>query len=174
MLFSSNDNISRNHFSILQIILILLFISTWNQPIKAKEKISIYIIGPTFSKHFKNPGKNLREFHLGIGAEIQWKYKCLLLGWHGYYMDKDSLDHKSYWTGLTVGIHIVKPKKFRITPFLIVGGIKKREYHAGKFSFLLLPVLSFGYKWFGINLGIIPKIPDVTNPLLYFQFKIKL
>ena len=155
-------------------ILILFFIATWLHPGLAKSNVSFYLIGPGFSKHLQTSYTSFREFHPGIGAEFQWKMKRWFLGWHGYYMHKDSLNHESAWTGLILGVEIGKTRKFWFAPFIIVGGISKKEYHEGRFSFFALPVISAGYKRFGFNLGFIPSIPNVTNPLLILQFKYRI
>ena len=154
--------------------LMFVFIATCLQPGHAKSNTSFYIIGPSFSKHLQTSYNSFREFHPGIGLEFQWKKKLWILGWHGYYMHKDSLNHKSFWTGLTLGLEVGKKRKFWFSPFIIVGGITKKEYHEGKFSFFGLPVISAGYNRFGINLGFIPRIPNVTDPLFILQFKYRI
>jgi hypothetical protein len=141
---------------------------------KEKRDLSIYIIGPGISKHLRTSYTEFNEFHPGIGCEFKLNFNRWILGFHGYYMHKDSLNHEASWTGLTAGYRFGGKNKLWCEPFIMIGGIKKREYRAGKFSPFALPVFSIGYKWLGFNLGYIPEIPEVTNPILIFQIKVRI
>ena len=138
------------------------------------ERVSVYLIGPSVSKHFEPSSPNLNEFHPGVGSELQLTLKHWVLGFHGYYMIEDSHYDEAFWMGLTAGYRIGKKKKFWAEPTLIVGGMKKKDYQSGKFSFFALPVLSVGYKFIGFNLGYIPKISDISKPILIFQIKLRI
>jgi hypothetical protein len=158
----------------LSILLIFILLPAGITYINAQKKSSFWIIGPSATKHFSTSYKNFNELHPGLGGEFQLFFNSWALGIHGYYMIKDSLNNDAFWTGLSAGYRIGPEKKFWCKPFVIVGGIKKREFHSGKFGLFALPVLSLGYRRFGFNIGYIPRIPEVTRPILIIQFKYRL
>jgi hypothetical protein len=168
----TNGDPMKKLFIPITFFLILSLTGTYN--LHPLENPSISIIGPSFSKHFATSYSGFNYFHPGIGGEFQTSFKKWIFGFHGYYMFKDSLDHKAYWTGITAGYRFGSKQKLWCEPFMIIGGIKKMEYHSGKFGFFALPVLSIGYNRFGFNVGYIPKIPNVTNPILIVQAKLRL
>jgi hypothetical protein len=133
---------------------------------------SLLIIGPSISKHSAG-FEHLNQKHPGFGAEFQVDYKKWVVGLHGYYMFEDSWNQKSYWTGLTGGIRIGDKNSLWCKPFLLVGGISKKQYNEGKFSVFALPGVAIGYKGVGVNISYIPRIPDVTEPLWIFQIKFR-
>lgn len=133
----------------------------------------LILIGPSISKHFNTPYE-FNQWHPGIGGEFRFMFKKWKLGIYGYYMSKDSNNRHAYWGGVTTGYFIGSNHSLWCEPFIIIGGIKKHEFHSGQFGFFALPVLSLGYQRFGINIGFIPTIPEVTNPVLIVQFKFKI
>ena len=158
----------------ISILLFFILLHGGNISLYARKNSSFFIIGPSISKHFSRSSYDFNQWHPGFGAEFQFSLKKWVLGFHGYYMIKDSLNHNAYWTGATAGYRIGSKKKFWCEPFVIIGGIKKREYHSGKFGPFLLPVLSVGYKGAGFNISYIPRLPGVTDPILVFQIKLRI
>jgi hypothetical protein len=156
------------------ILLSFFTFQTWSSSLDAHKDISAFIIGPSVSEHYANPYTGFNKLHPGFGGEFQLSLKKWILGVHGYYMFKDSLDHKAYWLGLTAGYQFGSKNKLWLQPFLIIGGIKKRELYSGNFWFFALPVLSLGYKMAGLNVAYIPRLPEVTNPILIIQIKLRI
>ncbi len=156
------------------LVLAVILVSGWCLPLDAQKNGSLLLVGPSFSKHYASHYDGFKEFHPGFGAEFQVSRKHLVLGFQGYYMAQDSLNNNAYWSGFTAGYRFGKINKFWCEPFLIAGGIKKREYNAGKFGFFALPFFSAGYKWIGFNIGYIPRLSGVTEPILVVQLKIRL
>lgn len=158
----------------ISILFLFLLFQGGNTSLCAQKNSAVFIMGPSFSKHYATSYTGFKQLHPGFGGEFQLSLKNWVLGVHGYYMFKDSLDHKAYWTGLTAGYRFGSKKKLWCEPFVIIGGIKKREYHSGKFGLFALPVLSVGYKGFGLNIGYIPRLPEVTDPILIIQVKLRI
>jgi hypothetical protein len=161
---------------VLFFLTLLFFIAfqTRSSSLNAHKDTSVFIIGPSVSEHYANPYTGFNKLHPGFGGEFQLSFKKWMLGVHGYYMFKDSLYHKAYWLGLTAGYRFGSKNKFWCEPFLIIGGIKKRELYSGNFGFFALPVLALGYKMVGLNVGYIPRLPEVTNPILIIQIKLRI
>lgn len=160
--------------SYFKFILIGFIIVSLKPHIIAKTRIFAYIIGPGVSKHFEPSAPNLNEFHPGVGGEFQLSLNRWVLGFHGYYMIEDSHYDEAFWMGATVGYRIGKRSNLWFEPTLIIGGMKKRDYRSGEFSFIALPILSAGYKFIGFNLSYTPKISDISKPILFFQIKIRI
>ncbi len=161
----------------VQFVLFLFFfilLMGWNLALNAQKNSALFLMGPSVSKHYAPSYMKFKQLHPGFGGEFQMTLKKWVLGVHGYYMIKDSRNHNAYWTGITAGYRIGSKTKLWCEPFLLIGGIKKREYHSGKFDLFALPVLSFGYKTVGLNVGYIPRIPQVTEPILIVQVKIRI
>ncbi|MDQ1354245.1 MAG: hypothetical protein QG657_4554 [Acidobacteriota bacterium] len=161
-------------YKILFVCLNIGLIILLNQTLAARAHYSIYLNGPSISKHFDPYRRHYNYFHPGIGGELYFYSGRLLWGFHGHFMMKDSLNNSAYWTGAVVGWSLGNKNKWWLEPFIIIGGIKKNEYNAGKFGPFALPVLSLGYKRIGINLCYIPKLPRVTYPILLVQIKLRL
>jgi hypothetical protein len=157
-------------FVCLNIGLLLFF----NRTLAARAHYSIYLNGPSTSKHFDPYRRQFNYFHPGIGGELYFYSGRLLWGFHGHFMMKDSLNNSAYWTGFVVGWSLGNKNKIWLEPFVIIGGIKKNEYNGGKFGPFALPVLSVGYKRIGFNLCYIPKLRRVTYPILLVQIKVRL
>ena len=136
---------------LISILLLLIFFHGWNTALDAQKNSSVFVMGPSLSKHYATSYTEFRQFHPGFGGEVQLAFNKWVLGLHGYYMIKDSMDYNAYWTGLTAGYHFGSKKKLWCEPFLIIGGIKKREYHSGKFGLFALPVLAIGYYKSGLS-----------------------
>lgn len=141
--------------------------------LNASRQISVYFLGPSISKHFIPSSPYLNELHPGLGGEFQVSFSRWVFGLHGYLMVRDSHYQIAYWMGITGGYRIGKKKGFWLEPALIMGGIKKFDYLSGNFSFFALPMCAIGYGIFGLNVGYIPKIPNVINPILSLQIKIR-
>lgn len=159
---------------LISILLVFILSLGWNIALDAQKNSSFFVMGPSLSQHYATSYTGFRQFHPGFGGEVKLSLNKWVLGLHGYYMIKDSMEYNAYWTGLTAGYRFGSKKKLWCHPFVIIGGIKKREYHSGKFGLFALPVLAIGYNGFGLNVGYIPKLPGVTNPILIFQVKVRI
>jgi hypothetical protein len=151
----------------------ILFLHSISFPATPTDKFSIYINGPSISKHFDPYYHDYRDFHPGLGGEFYYQKKKWIIGFNGHYMFKDSSDQKAYWFGLVNGISIGNKKKLWLEPFILIGGIKKAEYNSGNFGFFAMPFLSMGYNCVGFNIAFIPKLTNITYPVLLVQIKIK-
>ncbi len=143
-------------------------------PTGLTDRFSIYISGPSVSKHFDPYYNKYNDFHPGLGGEFYYYDKKWIIGFNGHYMFKDSGDQKAYWVGVVNGISLGIKKKFWFEPFIIIGGLKKAEYNSGKFGFFAMPFLSAGFNRIGINVAFIPKLQDITYPILLVQIKIRI
>lgn len=162
-------------FSPLFIIIIgILSLSDSTYAAQTKNYWSLYISGPSVSKHFDPYHNQYNDFHPGIGAELYYHHNRWFFGVNGHYMLKDSTDLKAYWMGGVTGFLLGKPRKIWIEPFVLIGGIKKAEYQNGQFAFFAIPCLSFGYNGIAVNVVYIPKLNGVTYPILLMQIKIRL
>ena len=117
---------------IIPITFLLILSLTGTRNLHPLENPSISIIGPSLSKHFATSYSDFNYFHPGIGGEFQTSFKKWIFGFHGYYMFKDSLDHKAYWTGITAGYRFGSKQKLWCEP-------KKRNTTQGNSVSLLFP-----------------------------------
>jgi hypothetical protein len=154
-------------------LLIILCLYQAVFPATRAHRFSFYINGPSITKHFDPYHREYNDFHPGIGGEFYFHNKKWIIGLNGHYMFKDSFDRKAYWIGLVNGISLGNYKRLWFEPFIIIGGLKKAEYNYGKFGFFAMPFLSVGYNRFGINIGYIPKLQNITFPILLVQIKIR-
>lgn len=160
-------------------LILLVFLTgtgLWcSEPVeKVEAKTHIYINGPSVSKHLFNHEGTLNEWHPGIGAELQRFFGNWFLGVNGHYMSEDSNMHFAYWACLSGGYRFGKLNGLWGELSLIAGGLKKKEYQNGRLSFFGLPVVSVGYKWFGINISYIPQRYRINEGLIVFQLKIRI
>jgi len=138
----------------------------------AESRYLLHLTGPSVSKHFNAYHDQFNDFHWGLGIEAYYKKNNWLLGVNGHYMFNDSTGRPSYWIGVAPGYFVGEQKKIWGSLAVIVGGLKKVEYNQGRFSFFALPYLTMGYHRIGLNVGYIPRIVHVTNPILLVQLKI--
>jgi hypothetical protein len=132
----------------------------------------IHLTGPSLTKHFGPYHDQFNDFHLGLGVEAYYRKNHWLFGCNGHFMFNDSNGRTAYWIGIVPGYFVGNQKKLWGSLAVIVGGIKKNEYNEGRFSFFGLPYITVGYGRIGLNAGYIPKIVNVTYPILIFQLKI--
>jgi hypothetical protein len=156
----------------LSVVFIFFFRLEATQPAQTG-RFSVYINGPSISKHFDRYYSDYNDFHPGIGGEFYYHKKRWTVGFNGHYMFKDSSFQKSYWFGVVNGITFGNRKKFWIEPSIIAGGIKKAEYNDGKFGIFAMPLLSVGYNRLGFNIAYIPYLRNMTYPILLVQIKIQ-
>jgi hypothetical protein len=112
---------------IIPLLLLFIFCHGWAIASYAKKDSLLFIIGPSISKHYATHYTGFNKFHPGFGGEFQLSLNKWVLGVQAYYMIKDSLDHKAYWTGITAGYRFGSKRGLWCTPFFIIGGIKKKR-----------------------------------------------
>jgi hypothetical protein len=137
-----------------------------------QERFLVYLTGPSLSRHFHPYHDRFNDLHLGVGVEAYLCKNRLLLGVNGHYMFNDSMDRPSYWVGVAPGYFTGRQKKWWAALALVAGGLKKHEYNRGRFSLFALPYLTVGFKRAALNIGFIPRIAGVTNPILLVQLKV--
>jgi len=140
--------------------------------LSGQNRFLVHLTGPSLSRHFGPYYDKFNDFHLGLGVEAYYRKNHWLLGGNGHFMFNDSNDRASYWIGIAPGYFVGDQKKLWGSLAVVVGGLKKHEYNEGRFSLFALPYLTFGYNRIGLNIGYIPKIVNVTHPILLAQLKV--
>lgn len=154
------------------LLLLLLGLALAPAWLSGQERFLVYLTGPSLSRHFSPYHDRFNDFHLGLGVEAYFRKNRLLLGVNGHYMFNDSNNRTSCWIGVAPGYFVGTQKKLWAALAAVVGGLKKHEYNNGRFSLFALPYLTIGYNRIGLNIGYIPKISNVTCPILLVQLKI--
>jgi hypothetical protein len=170
-----------NYFTLPRAAKILIFLFSLLLAVSlqpAEKRYSLFINGPSYSKHFSKYDKYFNNFHLGLGVEADYRLeRNWFLGGHIHYMFKDSAEKKAYWGGLTIGKILWgrgRRHGFWAEPALIIGMMKKAEYNLGKLGFFVMPIFSVGYKFIALNAVYIPKITALNIPYHIALVQIKL
>jgi len=124
------------------------------------------------SQHFGPYRGQLNDLHLGIGVEAYRGGRHWRIGCSGHYMFNDSKDRAAYWLGVAPGYFVGNQRKLWASLALVAGGLKKAEYRDGRFSIFAMPFLAVGYNRVALNVAYIPRIVDVSYPVLLIQIKV--
>lgn len=151
-------------------MLLLTLVAT---PLHAAKCATLFLNGPSLSKHFRSWHSEVRDFHWGVGAEY-YRGRRWFYGLNGHAMFNDSMGRLAYWIGVAGGYRLGRTNRFWLEPSLMAGGIKKHEYRQGRFAPFALPYLALGWKRVGLNVVLIPRIAGVTQPILLVQVKARM
>ena len=156
------------------ILLLLLGLAAAAPAFADAGRCLVFLTGPSVSKHFHPYDDRFNNSHMGLGIEAYYRKNRWLLGGSGHFMLNDSNDRSSYWIGVVPGYLVGGQDKLWGSLAVVAGGLKKAEYHHGRFSLFSLPCLALGYNRIALNIAYIPRIAGVTEPILLVQVKVLL
>lgn len=140
------------------------------QPDPAQSSPQVWLNAGTFSYHF-NRDKDFRENNAGIGAEVWLTEVHALMG--GTFINSDGA--RSHYAA-----YQWRPLHWQVAAVRIGAGITLGafdgypRYRNGEWFPAALPALSAEYKLVGVNLFLVPTIPDRLDGALSIQLKLRI
>jgi hypothetical protein len=135
----------------------------------AETSPQVWLNAGTYSHHF-NRDKNFRENNTGFGAEVWLSDDHALMA--GPFMNSD--DERSRYVAYQWRPFHWQPAGIRIGAGISLGAFDGYpRYRNGGWFPSALPALSIEYKMVGINLFLVPTIPDRIDGAISLQLKLR-
>jgi hypothetical protein len=139
------------------------------QTAAAETSPQVWLNAGTYSHHF-NRDKNFRENNTGFGAEVWLSDDHALMA--GTFMNSD--DERSRYAAYQWRPFHWQPAGIRIGAGISLGAFDGYpRYRNGGWFPSALPALSIEYKMVGINLFLVPTIPDRIDGAISLQLKLR-